>query len=121
VNSAAVAHIVPLSTESFGCAALRVPGAPFDFETAVFPSCDAVSPDYFSTMRIPILRGRAFSALDRDGAEPVAIVNETLAHSVWPSDDPIGRKLKLGPPDSDRPWYTVVGVVGDMRRQGLER
>jgi len=44
-----------------------------------------------------------------------------MARRSWPGRDPVGRRLKLGPRDSDRPWYTVVGVVADMRRQGLER
>lgn len=46
---------------------------------------------------------------------------EAMARRSWPGRDPVGRRFKLGAPDSDRPWYTVVGVVGDMRRQGLER
>ena len=54
-------------------------------------------------------------------APRVAIVNDALARRSWPGQDPIGSRFKLGPQDSDGPWYTVVGVVGDMRRQGLER
>jgi predicted permease len=112
VDNAAVAHIVPLSTESFGCAALRLPGAPFDPSRALFPSCDAVSADYFSTMRIPLLRGRAFSELDRDGADPVAIVNETLARRLWANQDPIGQQFvyREGPRGTDR-LMRVVGVA----------
>ena len=51
----------------------------------------------------------------------VAIINDAMARRLWPGRDPVGRRFKLGPRDSDRPWYTVVGVVADMRRQGLER
>ena len=54
-------------------------------------------------------------------APPVAIINDAMARRLWPGRDPVGRRFKLGPRESDRPWYTVVGVVADMRRQGLER
>jgi predicted permease len=68
-----------------------------------------------------LLRGRFFSTADRPDAPLAAIINETLARHSWPGHDPVGRKLKVGPRDSDGAWYTVVGVVGDMRRQGPER
>ncbi len=82
---------------------------------------DEVSADFFKTLGTPLLRGRFFSAADGPDAAPVAIVNETMARRAWPARDPVGKRFKLGPRDSDRPWYTVVGVVGDMRLQGLER
>jgi len=82
---------------------------------------DEVSPDFFKTFGTPLLRGRFFSAADVIGAPPVALINEAMARRFWPGDDPVGRKFKIGPQDADRPWYTVVGVVADIRRQGLER
>jgi putative ABC transport system permease protein len=82
---------------------------------------DEISADFFKTLGTPLLRGRFFSAADGPDAAPVAIVNETMARRAWPARDPVGKRFKLGPRDSDRPWYTVVGVVGDMRLQGLER
>ena len=82
---------------------------------------DEVSPDFFKTLGTRLLRGRFFSIGDRPGAPLVAIINDALARRSWPGRDPVGRRFKLGAPDSDRPWYTVVGVVGDMRRQGPER
>jgi putative ABC transport system permease protein len=82
---------------------------------------DEASPDFFAAMGTPLLQGRFFSLADRPGAPRVAIVNETLARRSWPNQDPVGRRFKLGPPDSAAPWFTVVGVVADMRRQGLER
>jgi len=68
------------------------------------------TPDYFAVMRIPIQRGRAFTAADREGAAPVAIVSESMAKKYWPGEDPIGRRLKAG----NGPWTTVVGVCGDI-------
>ena len=82
---------------------------------------DEVSPDFFTTLGTPLRRGRFFSIADRPEALRVAIVNDAMARRSWPGQDPVGRRFKLGPRESDATWYTVVGVVGDMRRQGLER
>ena len=82
---------------------------------------DEVSADFFRALGTPLLRGRFFSIGDRPEAPLVAIINEAMARRSWPGHDPVGRRFTVGPRDSDGPWYTVVGVVGDMRRQGLER
>jgi predicted permease len=82
---------------------------------------DEVSADFFRTLGTPLLRGRLFSIEDRPEAQRVAIINDAMARRSWPDRDPVGRRFRLGPRDSNGPWYTVVGVVGDMRRQGPER
>lgn len=82
---------------------------------------DEVSADFFRTLGTPLLRGRFFSGADGPDAPPVALVNDAMVRLSWPGSDPVGRRFKLGPPESSGPWYTVVGVVGDMRRQGPER
>jgi putative ABC transport system permease protein len=82
---------------------------------------DEVTADFFRTVGTPLLRGRFFSIDDHSEAPLVAIVNDAMARRSWFGGDPVGRRFKFGPRDSDAPWYTVVGVVGDMRRQGLER
>ena len=82
---------------------------------------DEVSADFFNAIGTPLLRGRFFSGGDGPNAPPVAIINDAMARRVWPGRDAVGRRFKLGPRDSNRPWVTVVGVVADMRRQGLER
>jgi predicted permease len=81
---------------------------------------DEVSERFFTTLRTPLRRGRFFSVEDGPDSPHVAIVNEAMARRVWPGGDPVGRRFKFGPRDSDRPWFAVVGVVADMRRQGLE-
>ena len=68
-----------------------------------------------------MLRGRFLSIGDGPDAAPVAVVNDAMARRSWKDHDPVGRRVKFGPRNSDAPWYTVVGVVGDMRRQGFER
>ncbi len=90
------------------------------FERLVFTR-DEVSADFFRTLGTPLLRGRIFSIGDRPEAPRVAIINDALARRSWPGQDPVGRRFKFGPQDSDGPWFTVVGVVANMRRQGLER
>jgi putative ABC transport system permease protein len=74
----------------------------------------SVGPDYFTMLRIPVVRGRGFTSGDRAGAPGVVIVNEAAARALWPNIDPLGRRLKLGRPGDDRPWLTVVGVVGSV-------
>jgi putative ABC transport system permease protein len=75
-----------------------------------------VSPGYFETMDIRIVRGRAFNDADRVGSEPVAIVSEAAARMFWKGRDPVGERLRLGP---DFPWMTVVGVAGDVLNRRL--
>lgn len=82
---------------------------------------DEVSADFFTTLGTPLLRGRFFSIGDGPDAARVAIINDAMARRTWPRADPVGRRFKFGPRDSDQPWYTVVGVVADMRLQGQER
>jgi predicted permease len=72
----------------------------------------AVSDEYFSTLGIPLLRGRAFNESDRTGAEPVAILSAGLAQQLWPGADPLGARVR---PQPAMPWLTVVGIAGDVR------
>jgi len=75
----------------------------------------AVQGDYFQTMGIPILSGRSFDDIsDQEGAPPVVIVTDAFASRHWPGEDPLGKRLKWGRPDSDRSWMEVIGVVGDI-------
>jgi putative ABC transport system permease protein len=75
-----------------------------------------VSPDYFKTMQTPLVRGRFFTEADEDGKPRVAIVDESTARRYWPDRDPLGRRLRMG----QGPWMTVVGVVKDIKHDGLD-
>jgi len=80
---------------------------------------ERVTAGFFQAMSVPLRKGRHFTEEDRRAN--VAIINETMAKTFWPQEDPIGRRFKRGASESTSPWMTVVGVVGDMRRRGLER
>ncbi len=80
----------------------------------------AVLPGYFETMGVRLIAGRFFSDADTERAEPVAIIDQTLARAFWPGEDPVGKRLKLGEPESTLPWRTIVGVVGHVRYRTLE-
>jgi putative ABC transport system permease protein len=83
---------------------------------------DAVTPEFFRVLQIPLLRGRLFSNDDRADGPLVAIVNETTAQKHWPNVDPIGKRFNFGAPQgTTAPWLTVVGVVADTRRSGVDR
>jgi putative ABC transport system permease protein len=69
---------------------------------------------YFETLRMTLIAGRVFDAVEHVEPRGVVIINERLAERFWPGRDPIGRRLKWGPPDGPAPWLTVVGVVGDV-------
>lgn len=74
-----------------------------------------VAPGYFASMDIRILSGRDFSDADRDGALPVAIVNREFERTHWPDGSALGKRIKRGAYDMDRPWIEIVGVVEDIR------
>ncbi|HEX8811263.1 MAG TPA: ADOP family duplicated permease, partial [Terracidiphilus sp.] len=77
-----------------------------------------ITPGFLETMRIPLLRGRDISLADRATAPQVLLVSETTARRMWPGEDPIGKRVKLG--GVDQPWWTVVGITGDVHHAGLD-
>jgi putative ABC transport system permease protein len=78
-----------------------------------------VSADYLAAIGIPLVQGRYFTASDRAGAQPVVILNKTMARQYWPGGNVIGKRIKSD--DQAAPaWLTIVGVVGDVRQMGLD-
>ncbi|MBZ5728652.1 MAG: ABC transporter permease [Acidobacteriia bacterium] len=88
---------------------------------APFADAYSVSPDYFQVMKIPLKRGRLFTAQDGPGAAHVAVISESCARAQFPGRDPIGKHIQLGGREEKKPWLTIVGVVGDVRQYGLDR
>jgi predicted permease len=78
-----------------------------------------VSPGYFEVMRTPMIRGRLFAESDEDGKLPVAIIDETTARRYWGNGDPLGRRLRFAQ-FANVPWLSIVGVVKDVKHDGLE-
>lgn len=78
-----------------------------------------VAGDYFGTLHIPIRGGRAFTTADDERSIPVAIVNETLAHQLWPGGSPLGHRIKRTGAQGPPVWITIVGIVGDTKTNGL--
>jgi predicted permease len=77
------------------------------------------SDDYFATLGIPILRGRAFTDRDRAGTEPVAVISQAMARKFWPGRDPLGQRIRFAGMDRVNPWLTIVGIAGDVRHSAL--
>jgi putative ABC transport system permease protein len=78
-----------------------------------------LSPDYFRAMGIPFLSGRDFSLADDPDAPPVAIINRTMAERYFPDGEAVGGRIHFGDFGADAPWITIVGVVGDVKNNGL--
>jgi predicted permease len=78
-----------------------------------------ISPDYFKVMRATLLRGRSFTEGDEDGKQLVAIIDESTAHKFWPTRDPLGRRVRFAR-DPTKPWMTVVGIIKDIKSDGLD-
>jgi putative ABC transport system permease protein len=108
VTSVAAADILPFGGEIYGGTIRSDKGTSCSRVTLA-----QVSPQYFETLRLPIVRGRAFSPAEVAANAPVAIVNETLALSLWPGADPLGQRVRAE--DSNEPWREIVGVARDAK------
>jgi len=119
VKAAGVSSGIPFGAGNYTTSPVAAPGrsalppgtsVPIDWRT--------VGPGYFETMRIPLLRGRDFTAADTATAPAVMIVSRATARTFWGEDDPIGRTVRRVADGKD---FTVVGVVGDVRSTTLNR
>ncbi|HXU29459.1 MAG TPA: ABC transporter permease [Thermoanaerobaculia bacterium] len=80
-----------------------------------------VSPGLFPGLGLRMIRGRSFSAIDTPDSTKVIVVNETMAKRLWPGKNPIGQRVKQGWPESETPWREVVGVVADVKLEGVDQ
>ncbi len=113
VEHAAVTDASPLVTFNSLASGLAAEGGA-ETDATVVPT--SVSAGYFNALRIPLRAGRFFNAGDRDGTQPVAIINEELAQILFSNLDPVGRRIRF----SEAGLVTVVGVVADIRHRGLD-
>ena len=117
VSSVAITDKLPIAQVVYGVA-LRVQGQYEDAKHNL-PSIghlQDITPGYFTTMGIPLLRGRGFTDADRGGQPPVAIVSQSVAKHYWPNEDALGKHIA---PPWDSPWMTVVGIVADTKQDSL--
>jgi predicted permease len=118
VARAAAINSLPLRGSIMG--GFSVEGIPQLPRGGSWVSKPVVSPEYFQTMGIPVVRGRAFTDRDAEQAPGVAIVTDRLARLLWPGADPIGKRLKIGfGRPEEQPWLSVVGVVGEVKQTAL--
>jgi len=119
VESVATTYSLPMSTVALAWEPIAIEGyVPKSAQELIISNVRIVSPDYFRTMRIPLLRGRYFDEHDTKGATETVIVDETLAKRFWPNEDPIGKRLQRGGSDT---WRTVVGVISDAKQYSSEK
>lgn len=119
IVSAATAYNIPLGPGGWQNA-YHVEGEPPEEGAQYsFSEVNAVSTDYFRTMGIPLLRGREFTRDDDADAPEVLIVGEAMADRYWPGEDPIGKRVKWGTFVSEGEWMEVVGVVGEVKVDGV--
>jgi predicted permease len=117
VTAAAAVDAIPFSNQG-GSASFVIQGQVRDAnDPGPHGNVRAISPDYFSALRVPLLRGRLFTADDRQGSQPVVIIDDTLAKRYWPNVDPIGKQMGFG---GKSPLMTIVGVVKHSRIAALE-
>jgi putative ABC transport system permease protein len=136
VESASVATGLPLTNTGWGkLFTIEDRPAPKSLDEVPGVQYFQVSPHHFDTLAIPILKGRSFNERDTRAAPTVAIINETLARGFFGDEDPIGKRLKLAPPDElvpasirasmppgfQFPYFTIVGVAGDVRQNGVSQ
>jgi putative ABC transport system permease protein len=121
VESATTVLTFPMHWNIRGFLSFTIEGRPEDEEDFPAAGYQVVGPDYFRTMRIPLLRGRLFDEADADETLRVALVNQTTADRYWPHEDPIGKRIAWGTDEGDnRVWITIVGIVGDAYVEGLD-
>jgi putative ABC transport system permease protein len=123
VETAAAVFGLPLSNFRYGISTSTRDGVTLsdDEQDSLTLQIRLVTPDYFKTMQIPIVKGRGFTGGDRMGSQPVAMLNQAGAALVWPGQDPLGHQLEIGTRwgmGGARAGGTVVGVVGDVRDYG---
>jgi predicted permease len=117
VTNAAIADALPF-TAGAGSASFSIRGRPEQpNDPGPHGNIRTITPEYFTGLRIPLVRGRAFSAQDRATTEAVVVIDETLAQRYWPNQDPIGQQMGF---NSNGPWFTIVGLVKHAKSSSLE-
>jgi putative ABC transport system permease protein len=119
VRSAAAISFLPLTMQG------RTTGLTVEGESAPTPGqvrfgdFRSVSPGYFALMSIPLVAGRDVGWTDTPTSPPSIVISDTMARTFWPNQNALGKRIKLGRPQENIPWFTVVGIVGDVHQLDL--
>jgi len=119
VESAAFTLSLPIAGSQWGSVFVVGDQPVVDRSQIPIAAFNPVSTEYFQTMGISLLRGRSFSEADGPQSPKVAVINETMARHFWPNENPIGKRLKQGWPEWTTPWREVIGVVADVKLNGV--
>jgi len=119
VESVTSARFLP-GTDDWNSTEFQIEGRPAPPGQESVLTSQQVGANYFRTVRIPIVKGRAFSVTDEEDAPRVAVISDALARRYFPNEDPLGRRVKVGAGES-APWHTIVGVAGDVSRFMFDR
>jgi putative ABC transport system permease protein len=117
VAATAASNVLPGAPSNFG-RSFEVDGRP-NLDPLDLPHADyrAITPQFFTTLGIPILEGRAFSGADREGTLAVTVVSRSMAAQYWPGENPVGRRFRV----VDGEWLTIVGISGDVTHNWFNR
>jgi predicted permease len=119
VKGAAATSSLPFSNQR-SASSFQIEGQPLSAnDPGPHSEVSTATQGYLQVMQIPLLAGRWISSYDRAGTEPVVVIDQKLAHKYWPTENPIGQKLKPQGPNKDA-WSTIIGVVGNVRSDSLE-
>ena len=116
VRVAGSVRVLPLA-RTIGDWSIKIEGRPYIPEENPNGDFQAVTPGYFEAMQLKLIRGRFLTAADREGTQPVVVINETMASRYWPGEEAIGRQFHMG--TDDKPWLTIVGIVGNVRHNAV--
>ena len=121
VAAAALGNDLPLDSGGGGASFYTAEGQPpVNAQNMPRIYVHRVTPEFFSTLRIPFVQGRTFTDAEVSPTSPAVIVSEGVVRRFWPGQDPIGKRLKFGgSPSPTDPWMTIVGVVGEVKYRGL--
>ena len=119
VAAAALGSDVPLDGGAAASFYSAEGQAPTNAQNAPRAYVHRVSPQFFTTLRIPLIAGRTFTEAEAVPASPSVVVSERLVKRFWRGEDPIGKRIKFGGLTSDNPWLSIVGVVGEVKYRGL--
>lgn len=121
VESAAATFIDPFLWGGFQRGFIVEGHAPISNAEADTVYYQEVGPNYFHTMKIPLMQGRDFSARDSLSTSGVVMISESFARRYWPGQDPVGKRIRYGGADSTNPWMQVIGVAGNVKYNSLRQ